>query len=328
MKSAPGSGRRSSSIWSVPGRGWERPSNWYLTGFLVPRRAPAEQRGDADADDDFEAEVKEKAGLGDDSSEDRRPAKKGFFPSSMGLSFLVSESVEALEVTVRWGDYHLVQEGAGTQNGHGSAGDQVDGAGAKTRAGGVRSWWQRTPREETVRMVLPATDDPSTRSVPDSGGLALHSVARPVDTASFAGWIAPGTRSVSVFLVNERTAKADRGRDEAFAFQVEIEVRSETPFVARPDPRVVSGDDWDELVADLQYAGVPEYAGSRSGPAGRGRRPRPRPLRLSGLHRMPHLGKLFPGRRRVEADRRRLGPLPGGPRPPPSWEPYAFAAPG
>ena len=77
----------------------------------------------------------------------------------MGLSFLVSESVEALEVTVCWGDYHLVQEGAGTQNGHGSAGDQVAGAGAKTRAGGVRSWWQRTPREETVRMVLPATDD-------------------------------------------------------------------------------------------------------------------------------------------------------------------------
>lgn len=23
-------------------RGWERPSNWYLTGFLVPRGAPVE----------------------------------------------------------------------------------------------------------------------------------------------------------------------------------------------------------------------------------------------------------------------------------------------
>ena len=34
--------------------GWVRPSNWYLTGFLVPRDAPAEQRADADADDDFE----------------------------------------------------------------------------------------------------------------------------------------------------------------------------------------------------------------------------------------------------------------------------------
>ena len=31
--------------------GWVRPSNWYLTGFLVPRGAPAGQRGDADVDD-------------------------------------------------------------------------------------------------------------------------------------------------------------------------------------------------------------------------------------------------------------------------------------
>ena len=31
--------------------GGVRPSNWYLTGFLVPRGAPAEQRGDADVDD-------------------------------------------------------------------------------------------------------------------------------------------------------------------------------------------------------------------------------------------------------------------------------------
>ena len=48
-------------------RGWERPSNWYLTGFLVPRGAPVEQRGDADVDD--EPEVAERAGLGDDSTE-------------------------------------------------------------------------------------------------------------------------------------------------------------------------------------------------------------------------------------------------------------------
>ena len=27
--------------------GWVRPSNWYLTGFLVPRGAPVGQRGDA-----------------------------------------------------------------------------------------------------------------------------------------------------------------------------------------------------------------------------------------------------------------------------------------
>ena len=50
-------------------RGWERPSNWYLTGFLVPRGAPIDQRGDADADD--ELDVAERAGLGEDSTEDR-----------------------------------------------------------------------------------------------------------------------------------------------------------------------------------------------------------------------------------------------------------------
>lgn len=92
-------------------RGWERPSNWYLTGFLVPRGAPVEQRGDADVDD--EPEVAERAGLGDDSTEDRQAAKKGFFPSSMGLSFLVSEGVDALEVLVRWGDYRRVEAQSG-----------------------------------------------------------------------------------------------------------------------------------------------------------------------------------------------------------------------
>ena len=50
-------------------RGWERPSNWYLTGFLVPRGVPIDQRGDADADD--ELDVAERAGLGEDSTEDR-----------------------------------------------------------------------------------------------------------------------------------------------------------------------------------------------------------------------------------------------------------------
>ena len=67
-------------------------------------------------------------------------------------------------------------------------------------------------------------------------------------------------RSVSIFLVNERTPPADRARDEAFAFQAELEVRSAVPFVPRPDPRGVSGDDPDERVAYLHFADTPEYA--------------------------------------------------------------------
>ena len=106
----------------------------------------------------------------------------------------------------------------------------------------------------------PNSGDPHRFPVPNSGGLVLHAVARPVDAVSFAGRIAPGTRSVSLFLVNDRIASPDRERDEAFAFQAEIEVRSAVPFAPRPDPREVSGDDWDERVADLHYAHTPEYA--------------------------------------------------------------------
>ena len=34
--------------------GWVRPSNWYLTGFLVPTDAPPEQSADADEEDELD----------------------------------------------------------------------------------------------------------------------------------------------------------------------------------------------------------------------------------------------------------------------------------
>ena len=37
------------------------------------------------------------AGLADEGATEKRAAKKGFFPSSMGLSFLVSEKTKELE---------------------------------------------------------------------------------------------------------------------------------------------------------------------------------------------------------------------------------------
>ena len=249
--------------------GWVRPSNWYLTGFLVPRGASAEQRADADADDDFEPEVADEGGLGDDSAEDRRSAKKGFFPSSMGLSFLVAEGVGRLGVTVRWGNYRHVDDARPDDGGTDEAPDgdeSSDGTDGPADGDVARSErrastrWQRKAREETVPVTLAATGDAYQEPVPGSGGPVVHVVARPVSATTFAGRIPPGTRSVSLFLVNGRPAAADAARDEAFAFQAELEVRSAIPFVPRPDPRGASGDDSDERMADLHYADTPEYA--------------------------------------------------------------------
>src|SRR2546425_5852989 len=86
-------------------QGWVRPSNWYLTGFLIPSGTAPEKSADADEDDDMGAEIPESAGLAEESNEERKAAKKGFFPSSMGLSFLVPKETLALTVTVRLGDY-------------------------------------------------------------------------------------------------------------------------------------------------------------------------------------------------------------------------------
>lgn len=214
--------------------GWIRPSNWYLTGFLIPSGTPAEDRADVDEDEDLDA-VPEVHGLAEESAEERKAAKKGFFPSSMGLSFLVAEATDTLAVTVRWGDYER---------------DNIEGTDGKQT-----SIWQRQPREQQVAVTL---TKPGNYVVPDSGGLRLHLTARPLDAERLKD-IPAGTKSVSLFLVNHRPPDSEDS-DRQFAFQAEIEVRSELPFVPRPDPRTAQASAWDDQVADLHYADTPEYA--------------------------------------------------------------------
>src|SRR5438093_9564487 len=79
--------------------GWIRPSNWYLTGFLIPSGAPPEQSADDDEEDELGA-IPESEGITEESNEERKAAKKAFFPSSMGLSFLVAAKAKALNVAV------------------------------------------------------------------------------------------------------------------------------------------------------------------------------------------------------------------------------------
>ena len=214
--------------------GWVRPSNWYLTGFLIPSGTDPERSADADEDDDMD-EVPGAGGLAEESVEERRAARKGFFPSSLGLSFLVAREEEVLTVTVRWGDYELVE---------------VQGTDGKSD-----TVWQRRPNERTMRVAL---SQPGEREVPDSGGLGLHMDRRSIDTEGLAE-LPAGTQAVSVFLVNRRRPDDDKP-DLAHAFQAEVEVRGAHAFVPRPDLRGARAADWDAKVADLHYADTPEYA--------------------------------------------------------------------
>jgi hypothetical protein len=219
--------------------GWVRPSNWYLTGFLIPSGTPPDKRADADEDDDLGAEIPGSAGLAEESNDERKAAKKGFFPSSMGLSFLVPREAHSITVIARWGEYTP---------------GEIEGADGKPM-----SIWQRQPREESLAAALTGATGPLVHDVPGSDGLQLHIVERLISTEDLAGHIPQGTRSVSVFLVNHRTPNEEEP-DRAYPFQAEIEVHGEHPFVPRPDLRGAQAAEWDDQVADLHYADTPEYA--------------------------------------------------------------------
>ncbi len=224
----------------LPGR--VRPSNWYLTGFLIPSGTPPERSADADEADDMEEEIPESAGLAEESNDERKAAKKAYFPASMGLSFLVPKETTTVTVTARWGDY-----------------TRIDIAGSEGKPVSV---WQRHPRVSNVLVSLKGSDAPVVHDFPDSGGLQLHVLERLISARDLEDQIPQGTRSVSVFLVNSRTPvlPEDGEPDLAYAFQPELEVKADRPFVPRPDLRGVQAAEWDEQVADLHYADTPEYA--------------------------------------------------------------------
>ncbi len=161
----------------LPGR--TRPSNWYLTGFLVPLDTPADESGDIDAEEEL-AEVQTSAGPVEESAEEPGAAKKGFFPSSMGLSTLVARAAKSLTVTVSWGDY---ARGSHTYTGREGQHEEIT------------DLWQRAPRERAVDVPL-GTGGGRTRvvAVAESGGLELHVLERPVHDAGPDGRIAPGLR--------------------------------------------------------------------------------------------------------------------------------------
>jgi hypothetical protein len=221
----------------------EPPSRWYLTGFLVPTRAPEAQRHDPQSVEGIDSPAAgEDAGPSDDdTAPEAATSRKVFLPSSLGVSVLVPAAATDLEAQVLWGDYR-----------------KVAAPGVTTAAGGERKVWQREPRSEPVLLALPAgTLNAQVKDVPNSRGVKLYLSVRPV---SERVGLPPGTRAVSVFVVNERDPEAEERVEEANLFQVELRLRLAAGFVPRPNVRGLNHEDADERLADLQYRDAFEFA--------------------------------------------------------------------
>jgi len=209
----------------------QNPSRWYLTGFLVPLDADESQKTDETAQEGTD-EVSDSGGSDDAATPEAPAARRTHFPSSMGMSVLVAAETSSLEVIAHWGDYK--------------------------REGDL---WKRSSHEESLSVAIPTDGKPKEFKVPKSAGLEIVVSARTVPTEAIkAGLLPKGSRAVSIFLVNSRRPCPDEVRDEGFAFQTELEVKSEVPLVPRPNLRGLQTDDLDERIADLQYRDAYEYA--------------------------------------------------------------------
>jgi len=233
----------------------EAPSRWYLTGYLVPKDAPEDQRTDETSTEEIDG-ADDPAATDDAAPPDRSAARRGMLPSSIGISVLVEPEVNHLAVTVRWGDYGF--EG-GRSDHEDDTGTQQEDAGAQGE--GKRRGYRRIPREERITLTLPKPGDkPKQEPVPNSEGLFVVATSRAVPPQRR---LPQGALSVSVFLVNGREPDPNH-HYRRFAFQTELELQTDAPFVPRPDLRgalhSAIAEEWDEQVADLHYRDVFEYA--------------------------------------------------------------------
>ena len=216
------------------------PSRWYLSGFLAPWAAPAHQKQDDDDQGELELGEAATGADEDDSSSEPPAARRGQFPSSLGVSVLVPANATELNITARWGDYEPREMGTKPD---------VE--------------WQRHERSQTVRVTLIGDKaEPGVAPIPDSAGLEVVTSVRSIRRPEELPGLPAGTRAVSIFLVNRRTPVEGQEnlKDTTFAFQASLSVESNAPFVPRPNSRGRHGGDPDDRIAELQYRDVMEFA--------------------------------------------------------------------
>jgi Helicase conserved C-terminal domain len=229
------------------------PSSWYLTGFLAPTTQPLDEKEDETADEELTSTA--------DSPEEGEPeapvARRPVFPSSIGITVLVHAETKALRARVTYGIY--------TPKTLTAAGDAIDGRRASSRPpsmegtheSGSRLVWVREPHDHEVTITL----DGGARIAPAlPEGVLLRAELRDVPETELL-LVKPGTRYLTLFLVNQRAAKARPDQDVGFMFQVRIEVTCAEGLVERPNLRGARlEDDLDERIGDLQYRDAFEYA--------------------------------------------------------------------
>jgi hypothetical protein len=235
------------------------PSRWYLTGFLAPSTLPFDLRASDDPADGEDigaaSDADDDDGDNSNNSDDTavKARSKPQFPSSIGLSVLVGPDTRSLHVAVRWASYAPV--GVNIELDETSDSD-------KPQIQRHERDWRRTPHHAVVHIPLSASGKCSLPVVEPNGqpwGLVVTAIARDVPVHTNTGLV-QGTRTVAIFVENQRQQTDKTTRDHDYAFQVELDVTCTEGFVARPNMAELNSTEFDAQVADLQFQDLAEWA--------------------------------------------------------------------
>lgn len=238
----------------------EAPSNWYLTGYLVPHPdgghatpSPEDAAQEELIREHNEEGMADASGDGLEGEADSQPPRRTFLPSSLGLTVVVPDGEGLVEAHVTWGDYSPQPPLA----------DALVDAEAERPEGAPHRrdlTWHRRPgaAQMTVRI-----GENCERPIPGSNvrGGALELVVRwgTPDVLRCPGEPDLAVRRMSAFVVNRRP-RVRRGYDDVVnAHQVRLELRHEPGFASTPDITGYGSADSDASLADLHYRDVPIY---------------------------------------------------------------------
>ncbi|MBN3525172.1 DISARM system helicase DrmA [Paenibacillus apiarius] len=175
----------------------ESPTQRYLTGILWPIGSEIEKEDD---EEHATEEDGEESGLADRAA----PLMQAMKPSAIGLSFVLDEGVESLNLKVSWGQYE-------------QKGDRKNPA-----------WHRKSIQFESPIAILPA--DEKRRAMPtDDPEVFIEWMSRPLNDGF-------GRHAISLFLVNRKPKQEKRAKDVFCLFQPEISVNGaegERPFSIR-----------------------------------------------------------------------------------------------
>ncbi|ABV86600.1 DISARM system helicase DrmA [Shewanella pealeana] len=240
----------------------EFPTARYIVGRLAPQ--------------DFEIDVVENDALPTGDSDDGEtgeasfepPQVLGFMPSSMGLSFVINDTCDKVDVYIEWGQYYRAEE-APERNEVGDGYDEDE-----------REWnssqrslfiWRRESCKGTVRGLDLSKKGPITE-------VKLHPKFAPADVTvegldeaevCIQGIVYEihGQRAVSLFLVNQRQKgdPKDSEKDKQFLMQAQMEVRASdgsAVFLAKDDIELEhdGSQDPEAQVNNLLYRHAREFA--------------------------------------------------------------------